>query len=260
MTDVPEDLLPERIQGRLQTRWVGRSLEVRGETASTMDDARAACSSASSGHVVLADRQTRGRGARGRGWASPGGTDLYFSVVARPELPGEARPILTLSVGLGVAEAAEALSGVRATIKWPNDVWLHRRKCAGVLVETTTRGDTLDAVVIGVGLNVNRTEWPAELAGLATSLRQERTGGAPVDRAEALARTLEGIEAWIDRLVTQGTAPVVDALSRRLALLGEEVVVDDLRGVLDGVSPKGAARIRTANGMKEVLAGTLRPA
>lgn len=262
MTDpIAEDIQPDRIQGHLRSERFGRSIDVRGETASTMDDAREVLTTAPDGHVVLADRQQRGRGAHGRTWDSPGGTDLYFSIVTRPPLSGESRPILTLAVGLGVAQAAEGLTGHRAKIKWPNDVWLSGKKCAGVLVESTTRGDRPEGTVIGVGLNVNRRQWPDELAGFATSLAQGREGAATLDRAEVLARTLEGIEQWIDRLVEQGPAPVVDALSRRLALVGEEIVIDQVQGVLEGVSETGAARVRTPDGdLREVLAGTLRPA
>ncbi|MFW6023982.1 MAG: biotin--[acetyl-CoA-carboxylase] ligase [Myxococcota bacterium] len=261
MTDpIAEDLRPGPIQDHLRAERFGRSLDVRKETASTMDDAREVLTTAPDGHVVLADRQQRGRGAHGRSWDSPPGTDLYFSIVTRPALPGASQPLLTLAVGLGVAQAAEGLTGQRAMIKWPNDVWLAGKKCAGVLVESTTRGDRLEGTVIGVGLNVNRRHWPDELKDLATSLAQSREDAASLDRAEVLARTLEGIEQWVDRLVERGAAPVVDALSRRLALVGDEVIIDSVRGVLEGVSETGAARVRTADGVREVLAGTLRAA
>lgn len=257
---IPEDIQPSRIQGILETDRLGRSLDVRGETGSTMDDARAVVETAPDGHVVLADRQTRGRGAHGRDWESPGATDVYFSFVDRSPVPGEARPLITLATGLGVADAAEELSGVHARIKWPNDVWLGDRKCAGVLVETSTRGNASEAMIIGVGLNVNRRSWPKELEGIAVSLAQARKDGVEVDRGQAVAHCLQAIERWLDRLATQGPAPVVDALGRRLALLGEEVCIDGTCGVLEGVSERGAARLRTAEGHQDVVAGTLRRA
>jgi BirA family biotin operon repressor/biotin-[acetyl-CoA-carboxylase] ligase len=141
----PHDLQPERIASALATRRLGRSLELRAITESTNDDARAAAAAgAPDGHVVLADAQRKGRGSRGRAWVSPPGSDLYLSAVVRSALPAQQLAPLTLAIGVGVAEAAEAFlpSGKRASIKWPNDVWIGRAKLAGVLVETASLGHT----------------------------------------------------------------------------------------------------------------------
>ncbi len=255
----PADLSAHRVAEALRTRRYGRSLEVREETGSTNDDARAALDAgAPDGHVVVADRQRAGRGARGRAWSSPGGTDLYFSIVARVpvELPRLAP--LTLAVGLGVAEAASALAPLsRVEVKWPNDVWLDGRKCAGVLVEASARGATLEGVVVGVGLDVNRERFEGELDGIATSLR--RAAGGPFDRAAVLARVLESIEAEVDRFAAHGPGVVVPRVEARLALRGERVVCDEAEGVLLGLAPTGALRLDTGAGVRELIAGTLRP-
>jgi BirA family transcriptional regulator, biotin operon repressor / biotin---[acetyl-CoA-carboxylase] ligase len=263
---VPTDLAPGRIHDRLRTRCFGRSLEVVAETASTMDDAREAAARTGDGHVILADRQRRGRGAHGRRWESPGGTDLYLSIVVHRPLPPASRPLITLAMGLGVAEAIDRLRASghpvdadRARIKWPNDVWLHGRKCAGILVETRTEGARAPIAVVGIGLNVNRRSWPPELAPHATSIAMARQDRADVDRADALATLLEHTEAWLDRLAERGGTAVTEALAQRLALHGDEVTVDGVRGVLVGVAPSGAVRLSTHEGIREMIAGTLRP-
>lgn len=252
----PDDLAPERLMGLLSTAHYGRSLDVRATTASTMDDARAAAAGgAPNGHVVLADTQSRGRGSHGRDWQSPAGTDLYFSIVARPELSAERLPPLTLAVGLGVAAAVEAAAELDARVKWPNDVWLGGLKCAGILVETSTSGATVDCIVIGVGVNVNRGEFPDELLATATSIALAR--GAAVDRGAVLASMLGEIEGWVDRLVERGSMAVVAGLERRLALRGEAVRCGDVEGTLVGIAASGALMIEAGSGLVEVLAGRL---
>ena len=136
-------------------------------TASTMDDASAAAAQgASDGHVVLADEQTSGRGAHGRHWLSPPGTDLYFSVVTRPAVEPASTALVTLAAGLGVRDAvAASLPGLSVLVKWPNDIWVERRKCAGILVESRTVGMRVESMIIGVGLNVNRTRVAARACG-----------------------------------------------------------------------------------------------
>lgn len=254
----PPDLEPARIVARLDSSRYGRSLDVRAETGSTNDDARAALEAgAVDGHVVVADRQHAGRGARGRRWHSPGGTDLYLSIVARVPLPPARLPPLTLAVGLGVARAAEALLARAVSVKWPNDVWLERRKCAGVLVEASTIGARLEGAIIGIGLDVNRTELDEELAPIATSLAL--AAGRTFDRAEVLARLLTAVEVEVDRFVRFGPEPTVQEVEARLALRGERVACDEVEGVLLGLAPSGALRLRTDTGVRQLSAGTLRP-
>jgi BirA family biotin operon repressor/biotin-[acetyl-CoA-carboxylase] ligase len=267
MSDPLAELAPARVQALLRTRAYGRSLELRPSTESTNDDARLrAAEGAPDGHVVLADTQRKGRGQQGRSWASPAGSDLYLSIVARPALSFAELPPLTLAVGLGVAEAAEQLlAGAGApvpAVKWPNDVWLGDKKCAGVLLETSSAAQAVAdpgaariAVVVGIGLNVNRLEWPEELRASATSLRAERPAAQRLDRAEVLAALLLSVEQWVDRLVASGAETIASALAPRLLWHGRRVRCGDAVGTLTGVAPTGALRIATAAGTRELLAG-----
>lgn len=257
--EAPRDL--ERVRGLLRTRAYGRSLELRSETGSTNDDAREAAErGAPRGHVVAADAQRAGRGARGRSWASPPGTDLYLSIVERPELPPRELAALTLAVGLGVRDACAALLEARGArglveVKWPNDVRLDGRKCAGVLVESSSVGDRLGPVIVGIGLDVNRAEWPDALRDVATSLAAV---AGPVDRAEALAALLFHVERRVDALVAEGAPRTVAALRPHLAMLGAEVDIDGIPGVLVGIDDDGALRVRRGEGEVRVVSGMLR--
>jgi BirA family biotin operon repressor/biotin-[acetyl-CoA-carboxylase] ligase len=236
-------------------------LTVQQSTASTMDDASAAAAAgAKDGHLVLADQQTRGRGAHGREWLSPPGSDLYFSVVTRPAVEPASTALITLATGLGVRDAVASLLPESAVlVKWPNDVLIERRKCAGVLVESRTVGMRIDSVIIGVGLNVNRTQWPAELASAATSLRAGRGGEEPFDRADVLAVLLSHIERWVTRFIKDGATVVVDGLRPHLALVGERVRWEEGEGVFDGIGPDGAARVRTEAGVVSLHAAHIEP-
>ena len=255
-----EDLRTERLHERIRGTW-GRSLEVLESTASTMDVAAAAAANgAADGHLVLADQQTQGRGAHGRHWVSPPGSDLYFSVVARPAVEPASTALVTLASGLGVRDAVAGLLPERSVrVKWPNDIWIGRRKCAGVLVESRTLGMRIDSVIIGVGLNVNRMQWPPDLADSATSLRAERGVEEPFDRAEVLAAVLSNMERWVKRFIQDGAPVVVNALRSRLALLGERVRWDDGVGSFDGIDEDGAARVRTETGVVSLHSAHLEP-
>ncbi|HET8932882.1 MAG TPA: biotin--[acetyl-CoA-carboxylase] ligase [Polyangiales bacterium] len=252
----------ERLAKQLQTQRYGRSIAYRALTASTNDDAREARSAgAEPGHVVVADAQSAGRGSRGRVWSSPSGTDLYLSIVDRLPLALAELPPLTLAVGLGVADAVDQLlagsSAPRAEVKWPNDVQIAGKKCAGILVEASTGLPGGDAVVIGIGLNVNRTEFPAELEGAATSLRLSHGDAELFDRSHALQVLLECVEERVDGFVHRGAAATVQALLPRLALLGQPARCDDVEGVVRGVEPTGALLFETGRGVERVVAGRL---
>lgn len=226
-----------------------------------MDDAaKAAAAGAPDGHVVLADQQTRGRGAHGRAWSSPAGTDLYFSIVARPALEPSSTALITLAAGLGVRAAVQARLPTRPVkVKWPNDIWVAGRKCAGILVESRMVGQSLDAVIVGVGLNVNRRRWPIELAETATSLLEERGDGDPLDRSRVFADVLAEIEGFVSRLERDGAKVIVEELRPHLALVGERVRWDDGEGVFEGVEADGAARVDTAAGTVSLRAAHLEP-
>lgn len=258
----PVDLAPGRLQTLLRGPRYGRSLRVLAETASTNDDARAdAVAGAPDGHIVVADCQSAGRGSHGRTWASPAGSDLYLSIVARPAMPLAELPPLTLAVGLGVSDAVlrtlDVDDGLVPEVKWPNDVWLRGRKCAGILIEASSLGEVAGPVVIGIGLNVNRMQWPDELRSTATSLRAERAGGEPLDRGRVLALLLEEVERWVDIFTARGGAAIASALDDRLALRGRRVQCGAVNGTLVGIAASGAVRIATDRRIEELVAGRL---
>jgi BirA family biotin operon repressor/biotin-[acetyl-CoA-carboxylase] ligase len=189
--------------------------------SSTNDKARElAQAGAGHGIAVVADAQTRGRGTKGRSWDSPAGLGLYVSFSLRPigEPAGGAwLGLLPLAAGVAVVDAVRASSGVKARLKWPNDVVGDKRKLGGVLAEAVFRGGAFDFAVVGVGLNVNQTEadFPLELRETATSLRL--LAGGPQDRERLLEHLGPAVESWYNSLSRGEGAAVVRAAEERMA-------------------------------------------
>jgi BirA family biotin operon repressor/biotin-[acetyl-CoA-carboxylase] ligase len=209
-------------------------------TDSTNARARAlAGAGAPDGTLVTADEQTAGRGRQGRSWVAARGDALLMSLVVR-----EFTPILPLAAAVAIAEAAEELApGADAEIKWPNDVWLERRKLSGILVEGRPQEGW---AVLGIGLNVRTREFPAELRETATSLA---LAGADVTTADALAELL----ARLEQRLAAPADEVLSAWSERDALHGEPVRWDGGSGTAAGVDEAGALLVDTGDGGRAKL-------
>lgn len=195
------------------------------------------------GTVVVAEHQRAGRGRRGRAWSDRPGESLLFSVLLLPTLASRDVPQLSLLAAVAVAEAVEARTGLRAEIKWPNDLLLRGRKFAGLLPEAELEGPAVLRVMLGIGINVGQMAFPPELPS-ATSLALEASGG--VDRALLLAAVLARLEAWYRSLPARGFEPLHRAWRRRAVTLGRDVVVGGVRGVALGIDADGALLLRDA--------------
>jgi BirA family biotin operon repressor/biotin-[acetyl-CoA-carboxylase] ligase len=203
------------------------------------------------GLVVVADAQTKGRGRQGRSWHSPPGESLYVSALVRPALPLASVPPITLAAAVAVCDAVN-LFAARASIKWPNDVLADGRKLAGILTETSTRGDCLEAVVIGVGLNVNAGAFPPELE--AISLRQIL--GREVPRDEVLAALLEELGRRLDQFFAGGLDGVLADWRSRSQTIGARVITASGEGIATDVAPDGALLVTLDGGAElRVVAG-----
>lgn len=273
-----DPVTPSTVQAALGDlhRHLGR-LEVVASTGSTSSDLGAGAAAAPGRwpdrSVLVADHQGAGRGRAGRTWTTPPGTALTFSVLLRPGLPVDRLGWLPLLTGLAVVQALEAVTALRAGVKWPNDVlvtdpggepvpgWGRRRKVAGVLSEVVLAPEP--AVVLGIGLNVHQevTELPVPSAASLRSL------GHPVSRPGLLAVVLGRLLEVTGRWRAADGDPVASGLAAECAAacttLGTDVVVElpggeVLRGTAVGLAPDGALEVRTASGVRPVLAGDVR--
>jgi BirA family transcriptional regulator, biotin operon repressor / biotin---[acetyl-CoA-carboxylase] ligase len=237
---------------------LGEPLVATAETGSTNDDAFAAAKAgAPHGALFVADAQRAGRGRRGSAWTSPPGENLTFSLLLRPDLPAERISGIALVAGLAVRAAAGSRVPAPLTVKWPNDVLAGDRKLAGILVESRLSGTVVDAVVVGVGVNVGMRELPEEIAATATSLAL--LGDVAPNREAVLAEVLAGFETRLDAYAARGFAALLPELDQHDALRGRPVEVGDVRGEGAGIGADGALLVRDASGVvQSVTAGTVR--
>lgn len=244
----------------LATRELGWAIHHHEVIASTNDVAlKLARAGAAHGEVVIADRQTAGRGRRGRSWSSPARVNLYLSVILRPQLPPQRAPELVSVVAVAAAETLREMD-IPAGIKWPNDLVIDGRKVAGILTELSADGARINFVVVGIGINVNATQadFPEELHPIATSLRIEK--GAKVSRAELAAALLGKLERWLDLHQAQGFAPIRERYRVLSATLGQRVRLiepdREVLGTAEDIDEAGALFLRKDDGtLERVLTG-----
>lgn len=254
LLSVPDAPLPREVARLLRPGfWAG--LSGGGVTGSTNDDARLlARAGAEEGTVVLASRQTAGRGRLGRSWDSPDG-GAYFSAVLRPQMSPAEVASLALAVALGVAEGLETL-GAQPAVKWPNDVLIDGGKVAGVLLEMAAESDRVDWVVVGVGVNVRRPSDPAEYPP-AAYLRESVDTPVP----SVVAALLDGVASAYRRWVDGGFALLHREYESRLIMVGSPVRVSGLdgavraEGVVRGVDEQGRLLVESDGALVSVVAG-----
>jgi BirA family biotin operon repressor/biotin-[acetyl-CoA-carboxylase] ligase len=246
----------------LRSGVVGSRISYARTLGSTMDEARRlAYEGAAEGLVVVTEEQTRGRGRFDRDWVSTPGLDLTFSVVLRPS--AERLRQVNMAATMAVQDAANALTGRTATIKWPNDVLVSGRKLSGILIEgVMSPSGGLEFAVIGVGLNVNlRPAEHPEIRDIATSLAQEL--GTDLDRTNVLLRVLGRLDELYAAI--GAGADLSDPWAERLDTIGREVeVVWGDRAVVGraiGVDRDGDLFVEVDGEITIVVAGevTLRP-
>jgi BirA family biotin operon repressor/biotin-[acetyl-CoA-carboxylase] ligase len=236
LATIAEPLTIDGIRRHL-TSATDRHLYLFAEVGSTNDCLRdLAGRGAREGSVVVAEAQRAGRGRLGQRWFSPAGVNIYASVLFRPAIsPAEVFTFGSIA-SLALVDAIESL-GLSAAIKWPNDVLVHGKKVAGVLVDSGMREKLVDYVILGVGVNVNVTTTAlrdalGDSAGFATSLSQLL--GREVDREALLAAWLEGLEAWRARWQREGPSALQKAWADRDILTGRRVEVRGGDGTFEG--------------------------
>ncbi|MBM4362120.1 MAG: biotin--[acetyl-CoA-carboxylase] ligase [Deltaproteobacteria bacterium] len=236
---------------------LGEPIAAVGSTDSTNDDAlEAARAGAPHGALFVADEQRAGRGRRGHRWTSPPGVNLTASLLLRPTLPPERLGALPLVVGLAVRALSARHVSSPLVVKWPNDVLAGSRKLAGVLVEARLDGAHIDALVVGVGLNLGMRDLPPEIAEIATSLAL--LGAAPLGREEALVELLAELEPRLAAFERGGLEPLLDELRAHDGLLGARVIVGDVSGVAAGIDADGALLLEQPGGeIARVTSGTV---
>ncbi|MBO5622979.1 MAG: biotin--[acetyl-CoA-carboxylase] ligase [Butyrivibrio sp.] len=274
----------ENITRQLDTKWAARNLIYIEETGSTNDNAKELGEKgAPHGTLVVTDHQTTGRGSRGRTWETPKGTNIAMSLLVRPTAPPDKVSMLTLIMGMSIAEGIEAALVIakdeelsRSTlvdiprqllaeyknypqIKWPNDVVIAGKKICGILTELHMNPDnTINNVVIGVGINVNMTDFPDDIKDIAGSIYS--TTGVKLDRSMVVACCMKRFEENYEKYIeTYDLRFLKDDYERRLINRRKIVKVLDPKGeyeaIAHGITNTGALIVSDEEGNEYEING-----
>lgn len=246
--------MKEELLKKLQTKIMGRSVYYFECTDSTnIQAALAAKNGARHGAVFVAEKQTAGKGRRGRTWESPAGKNLYFSLLLKPDFAPDKAAMLTLVMAVSVARAL-ALEDVR--IKWPNDLVINGKKICGILTEMSLEQNCIEHVVIGVGINVREQEFDPELVDKATSIEAEC--GQVLSKELLLAEILKSFEELYE--IFQKTCDLSALQAEYEELLvnkDREVCVLDpkgeYRGIARGINATGELLVEREEGALETV-------
>lgn len=264
LLNTPDLLHAEDLRARLgDPRVIGRQIQVFAQTTSTNDAVdRLAGDDAPEGIVVFAEAQSRGRGRLGRRWVSPARKGLWFSVLLRPPLRPWETTQLTVAAATALCRAIRQQTRVSPEIKWPNDLQVRGRKLAGILTELHAELDRVKYVVLGIGVdvNVNATDFPADLRATATSLKIET--GRAIARPELATAMLRELDHDYARVCEGRFAEVADEWAAQCSTLGREVSITVggrlLAGRAEALDETGALLVRTEHGrLEHVLSGDL---
>lgn len=258
---LPPDLIHALVSAEPRLAGFAR-LRYFAEVDSTNDIALSLCAAgAQEGTSVLADVQRAGRGRRGRTWFSPPGAGLYLSVVMRPPSSARTLSLLTLAAGIAAAEAVTTTSGLPVELKWPNDLVTGRpwRKLGGLLCESVGPGASVDAVIVGIGINLRTVAYPPELADRATSIETEL--GRSIERAALVVEVLARLRDALNQLRDGEVRWVAQEWRRwgRAGLGGAPVTWIDQhgprRGVAQDIDEDGALLVESSGRIERLVAG-----
>lgn len=260
----PDLLLPEEIQYTLGTSVFGKKIVYFLSIDSTNDYAKKiALQGAPHGTVVIAEEQRKGKGRLGRHWFSPGGKNIYLSLILRPSLLPQEAYKLTMVAGVSVVEAIEKETDVPVKLKWPNDVVVERKsflKVGGILTEMSAESDRINFAVLGIGLNVNmaQEEWPPELRRSAFSLKEAVGSGNNLSRVSMLREMLRSLERNY-QLIGGRWDEIYDTYCSMEIVTGKEISVQQGKerwtGKVVAIDSDGALVLKTKQGMQRIVAG-----
>ncbi|MCI8490299.1 MAG: biotin--[acetyl-CoA-carboxylase] ligase [Lachnospiraceae bacterium] len=259
LVESPDLLNAEELKSFRNTAWAGKEIVYYDVTDSTNIQAkRLGEEGAPHGTLVVAGRQVAGKGRRGRSWESPEHDGIFMTILLRPEVRPREASMLTLVAAMAVAKAIRAALGLSAEIKWPNDIVLNGKKICGILTEMNTEIETINYVVVGIGINVSNQKFDKEAASIATSLALE--GGTKIHRAKLIEAVWEQFEAYYDSFCRErslsGMKAEYDSFlvnkDRQVRILDPK---EPFNGIARGITKTGELMVETETGTRLVSSG-----
>lgn len=254
LTEIPDRVDIGQLKAFLQTKRYGQHVHFYDEVESTQLIAHELVrNGAPDGTVVIADAQRAGRGRMQRPWDSAKGKGIWMTVIIRPDILPHQAPQFTLVTAVAVVNAMKAMfPNITPEIKWPNDILIQGLKTTGILTEMIAEADRVQALLIGVGINVNheKADFPDELQLIATSLAIEV--GKPVNRVLFASNFLYFLEHYSNHYVKHGFHLIKQLWEEASGTIGKQVKATTLREVVEGeaigITEQGVLQILRADG------------
>ncbi len=210
------------------------------------------------GSVIVAEAQTAGRGRHGRSWVSEPGSGLWFSLLLRPDYLPDRASMVTLVAAMAVTKGIRRITGQPAEIKWPNDVVLEGKKVCGILTELNARIERINYIIVGIGINIRRQQFPPELREKATSLEQDQE--LQIDRNLLLEAVLEEFELYYGQFLQRLDVSLFQEEYEQLLVNRNRQVqvldpAGDYQGIARGINEKGELLVECGQGLVRVNAG-----
>jgi len=248
----------EELKRGLTTKVFGRKLFIYDSIDSTNTYAKTfANKGAEEGTVIIADHQTAGRGRFGRTWFAESGSSLLFSIIARPTFSTDKIGLLPFFAAVGVANTVETVTGMQCECKWPNDILLNKKKCGGILMESTSQRNKLDYAILGIGLNVNQKRFSGDLEGKATSLSNEC--GIEFNRKKVFCQIMSSLESHYTDVSKGDFNTVLMEWDARATILGKRITLTQAADVIEGIAitlaADGGLVVETETGQRVFHAG-----
>lgn len=260
LIDTPDKLYGWEIDRYRSTNVIGCRVIHRDKIDSTNVFAfKQALAGEPEGTCVVAESQEKGKGRLDRRWSSPPGKNLYLSVILRPHIhPSAVYPITFLS-SLAVSDTIQELTGVKAELKWPNDVLMNGRKVSGTLLEISTEADMVRFVIIGIGLNINMEakEMDSEIKLRASSLFMETK--KIFERPRVCGILLTNLERYYELFIKDGERAICNIWEERARIRGKYLEITQMgesyRGTAIGIDSDGAIILDMNGATKKIIAG-----
>lgn len=253
ITKKPNKISGNEIKIGLKTIKMGHYVHFEETVSSTQKIAQTlANEGAVEGTIVVAEKQTKGRGRMARNWYSPSGTGIWMSLIIRPNLPVQATPQLTLLTAVAIVQALEEVTPLKPDIKWPNDILINGKKLVGILTELQAEADQVHSIIIGIGINVNQAliDFPEELHPIATSIHLET--GELWDRARLIQEILFKFETLYSIYLSQGFRPIKLLWEGYAISLHKPIRAKTINGSVEGkavgIDDAGVLLIETSDG------------
>ena len=261
----PDLLIPQEVQGELFTKYIGKEIYYFPELKSTNIMAKEKtlhrAEEISEGTLIIAERQSAGKGRLGREWFSPAG-GIWLSIILYPQLPPSYIPRITLMTAVAVVKAINICTQIESQIKWPNDILINEKKVCGILTEMSAELDIINWVVVGIGINVNidHRKFPEDIHENTISLKEVL--GKEVLRVRMVQIFLQEFERYYESLKRREFSSILKEWKLYSHTLGRKIRVDMGERIVTGeavnINEEGALILKKEDGeLVEIISGTI---